>query len=97
MHARSALLGRAKADGRRDLDERGPKEVRLCTFDGDAQGLERAITVVDGENLPTIRLVALAHVLSEGEGRAAIDLDLVVIVQHDESPQPQVASEGACL
>ena len=49
------------------------------------------------ERLPAVRLVAFRDVLREGELGRAVDLDLVVVVEHDQAPQAQVAREGARL
>ena len=93
-----ALLGRrAVADVGPDLDERGPVRGAPGLVERRAQAVEPCGHVVDREDLPAVRLVAHLDVLREGEVGAAVDRDVVVVVQHHEVPEAQVAGQAARL
>eukprot|EP00983_Pelagomonas_calceolata_P085552 1156584-Pelagomonas_calceolata.AAC.4 len=49
------------------------------------------------QHVPAQALIALQHILSEGDLGVAVDGDLVVIIQHDELAQTPVAGQGGGL
>ena len=46
-----------------------PCVVYLCALNRDAERFKRRVAVVHRDDLPAVRLVALAHVLGEGQRR----------------------------
>jgi hypothetical protein len=47
--------------------------------------------------VPAVRLVALQHVLGEGDVGIALDADVVVVVDQDQIAESLVAREATCL
>ena len=82
-------------DHRAQADERGAGGFGLSLL----HGVENALYVLAGdlEGLPTVRLVALHHVLSEGDGGLVLDGYAVVIPEDDEVAQLLGAGDGASL
>ena len=74
-----SLLARSAADAGIDLDDTGLVGLELGVADGGAEGLD-VRDVGDGLDVPSVGLVALPNVLSEGEIGGAIDRDVVIIV-----------------
>mmetsp|Transcript_3657 Transcript_3657/g.9728 ORF Transcript_3657/g.9728 Transcript_3657/m.9728 type:complete len:430 (+) Transcript_3657:906-2195(+) len=97
VHARRARLCRAVPDCRGHLDERRPRELRLGLVNRGLEAHEICVSLLDVDGLPAVRLVALHHVLGEGQLRPAVDLDLVVVVEDDQPAEAEVACEGARL
>ena len=97
VHTRGALLGRAVPDRRRHLDQRRARELRLGARDRLLESEQVGVAVLYVDRLPAVRLVPLHDVLGEGEVGAAVDLDLIVVVEDDQAAQPQVTRERARL
>ena len=85
---RVLLVRAAEADVRADRDDRralvGPRRR-----DGRLDLVE-VVAVLDPRRVPAVRLVALGDVLRPGHRRRPVELDVVVVVQHDELAEPQV-------
>mmetsp|Transcript_5031 Transcript_5031/g.14687 ORF Transcript_5031/g.14687 Transcript_5031/m.14687 type:complete len:429 (-) Transcript_5031:364-1650(-) len=62
----------------------------LGILDGGAQIVQLRDDVLHGLHVPPVRLVALLHVLREGQGGVAVDGDVVVIVKDDQLAETQV-------
>ena len=97
VHARGALLVGAVADGRAHLDHGGLGALGLGGLDRLLQPRQVRVAVLHLEHLPAVRLVPLAHVLGERELGAAVDGDVVVVVEHDERAEAEVARERGGL
>ena len=97
VHARGARLGGSVPDRRRHLDQGGAREVGLRVGDRLLEREQVRVAVLDVERLPAVRLVALRDVFGEGEIGAAVDLDLIVVVEHDQPTEAQVARQRARL
>ncbi len=88
----AVLLGTGPADVGADADEGG----RVL---GGGRLLERrrdggeVVAVVDVERAPPVRGETRLHVLGEGEVGGPFDGDAVVVVQHREAAEPEVAGE----
>mmetsp|Transcript_16667 Transcript_16667/g.36754 ORF Transcript_16667/g.36754 Transcript_16667/m.36754 type:complete len:486 (-) Transcript_16667:8-1465(-) len=91
------LVRGAEANNGLHLDERRLVSARLRLGDGLADGVHIRVAVRDGEHLPAVGLVALAHILGEGELGVTVNGDAVVVVKGDELPKAQVACVGARL
>mmetsp|Transcript_43038 Transcript_43038/g.93615 ORF Transcript_43038/g.93615 Transcript_43038/m.93615 type:complete len:589 (-) Transcript_43038:33-1799(-) len=91
------LVRGAEANHGLDLDQRRLVRARLRVRNGLPDGIHVLVAVRDGNHLPAVRLVALAHILGEGELGVAINGDAVVIVEDDELAQLQVARIRAGL
>ena len=89
------LVGAAEADVGPDRDHRWPV-VRLGGVDG---GVDRGevIAILDALGVPAVCVVPRQHVLGERPGGRPIELDPVVVVQHDQPGQPQVPGQRARL
>lgn len=81
---------------RTDLDHGGLVRHGLGRLRGRHERVQ-VVHVFHRLHVPAVRLVALAHVLREGQVRLAVDGDLVVVVEDDELAQAQVARQGAGL
>mmetsp|Transcript_70975 Transcript_70975/g.161223 ORF Transcript_70975/g.161223 Transcript_70975/m.161223 type:complete len:327 (+) Transcript_70975:448-1428(+) len=92
-----SLVGRAKADDSLHLDERGLVSAGLGLCNRLPDCIDVRVAVLDREDLPAVRLVALANVLSEGKLGVAVNGDAVVIVEGYELAEAQVASVSAGL
>ena len=53
----------------------------------------KVVTVVDPRGVPAVRLEALGDVLRPGHRRRPVELDMVVVVEHDELAQSKVAGQ----
>ncbi len=88
----AVLLGAGPADVGADADQRG----RVL---GGGGLLERrrdrgeVVAVVDVERAPPVGGEARLHVLGEGQVGGPFDGDVVVVVQHREAAEPEVAGE----
>mmetsp|Transcript_76810 Transcript_76810/g.215909 ORF Transcript_76810/g.215909 Transcript_76810/m.215909 type:complete len:575 (+) Transcript_76810:715-2439(+) len=91
------LVRRAVADDGLDLDQRRLVLASLGLLDRLPDGVHIRVAVSHGEHLPAVGLVALAHILGEGQVRVAIDGDAVVVVEGDELAQAQVTGVRARL
>lgn len=91
------LVLRAVANGGLELNERGLVLDSLALLDGRSHGSEVIVTVVDGHDMPAIRLVPLDNVLSEGAVGVAVNGDLVVVPDRDEVTELKMTSERASL
>jgi hypothetical protein len=89
------LVRAAEPDMGPDRDERRPV-VGAGGFDG---RLDRGeiVAVRDAGGAPAIRVETLEHVLGPGHVRGAVQLDVVVVVQHDELAEAEVAGEARRL
>ena len=88
-----ALLGRAAvADLRVNRDEGRMLMVSLGCLDRETDGFE-VIAILDLERLPAEGFHAALHVLGEGEVGAALDGDVVAVVEDDELRQAQRAGQ----
>ena len=92
---RVLLVRAAEADVRPDSDQRGPVIGQ--------RGLDRAvdrlqvIAVLDPRGAPAVGLEALQHVLRPGHLGGAVELDPVVVIQHDEPSEAEMAGEARAL
>ena len=75
--------GAAVANVGANRDERRPVLIVACLSERRLDGVE-VITVLDFEDLPSVRLEPRGDVLGEGEGRRAFDRDRIVVVETDE-------------
>eukprot|EP00968_Pinguiococcus_pyrenoidosus_P004601 scaffold301_cov243-Pinguiococcus_pyrenoidosus.AAC.106 len=90
----AAFQGAAEADPGLDLDDAGLVVDGLGRLDRCVQRGE-IVAVGDGLDVPAVGGVAHPDVLGEGQRRVSVDGDGVVVVEHDELAEAQVASEGA--
>lgn len=93
MHRVRVLELGAEADRGVDLDERRLVGHGLGRLDGLLDGGVVVVAVLDDLHVPAVGLVALLHVLGERDVGAAVDGDLVIVVQHDELAEAQVAGQ----
>ena len=93
---RILLAGAAVADVGAHDDERRPGGLVTRRLDGAGESLE-VVAVLDPLDVPAVGLVAPPDVLAEGEVGRAVDRDPVVVVEHDELAEPEVAGPGAGL
>ena len=91
MNGGGVLLGGAEADGGADGDDGGLVLDRLGALDGRQDGVDVVVAVGDARDVPAVGLVALERVLGEGDVGAAVDGDLVVVVENDQTAQLEVA------
>lgn len=92
-----ALVQGAETNGGLELDKGGLVSDGLGLLDGSLNGLEVVVTVLDGEDLPTVGLVSLGDILSKGDGSVTVNGDLVVVPDGDQVAELEVASERAGL
>jgi hypothetical protein len=78
------------------LDE-GRAGVGVRGVDGLADRVQVGVTVLDVLHVPAVRLVALAHVLGEGDVGVAVDGDVVVVVERRELAEAPVSRQGRAL
>mmetsp|Transcript_3989 Transcript_3989/g.6998 ORF Transcript_3989/g.6998 Transcript_3989/m.6998 type:complete len:299 (+) Transcript_3989:724-1620(+) len=85
MNTGGAFLGSTDTDGCLDLDEGGLVSARLGLLNSVDNGRNIiSVTVADGQDLPTVRLVPLKDVFRKRYVSVAVNGDLVVIIQHDQ-------------
>jgi len=97
MCGRLVLLARrAVADVRADGDEGGLLGLGLGRRDRRIHGVD-VVAVGHGQDVPAVRLEALADILGEGEIGGAVDGDVVVVVEDDQLAEPLVAGERGGL
>lgn len=92
-----ALVEGTEADGGSELDHGRLVLDFLALLDGGLHSGEIAVTVLDGNNVPAIRLIALDNILSEGAVGVAVDGDVVVVVDADQVAQLEVTGQGGSL
>eukprot|EP00053_Salpingoeca_punica_P011021 m.98695 g.98695 ORF g.98695 m.98695 type:complete len:479 (-) comp15561_c0_seq1:53-1489(-) len=97
VHLLRALSRGAAADGGLDRDERGLVVLLLGALDRRADGREVGVAVLDAVRVPAVGLVALQHVLGEGQRRLTVNLDLVVVVEDNQLAEAKVTSERRSL
>ena len=93
---RVLLVGRAEADVGAHGDERRPVRLGLGRRQGGVDRLE-VVAVVDVLHVPAVGLEAAAPVLGEGEVGAAVDADVVVVVEDDELAEAEVPGQRGRL
>ncbi len=92
----AGLVGAAVADYRAADDDTGL--FGLCFCSGDCCCNSVGIGAFDGaNNVPAVGLESLGHVLAEGDVGAALDGDIVVIVEHDQLAEPHGTGHGCGL
>merc|ERR1719414_1498562 len=91
------LVGRAETDDGLDLDERWLVGARLGLGNRLPDGSDVGVAVLDRQHLPAVGLVALAHVLREGELGVAVDGDAIVVVEDNELAEAKMTCVGAGL
>jgi len=89
------LVGRAVADDRLDPDERGLVRARLGRRDRDPDDVHVLVAVLHSEPLPAVGLVALGHILREGELGTAVDGEDVGSDPRDEEDDEAQRSTGS--
>ena len=89
-----ALLGGALSDIRMHDDQRGVIELLLCFIE---RGTDRVdvLSVRNVQHLPAVGGEARADVLGEGGIGAALDGDLVAVVNGDKLAEPHGAGKGS--
>lgn len=92
-----ALVDGAVANGGLELDNGGLVRDGLSLLDGGLNGSQVVVTVLDGDDMPAISLVALGNVLSEGNVGVAVNGDVVVIPDGNQVAELEVTGEGAGL
>mmetsp|Transcript_36829 Transcript_36829/g.88610 ORF Transcript_36829/g.88610 Transcript_36829/m.88610 type:complete len:732 (-) Transcript_36829:7-2202(-) len=98
VRASCPLLGRrAEADDSLDLDERRLVGNGLRGLDGLGDSFVVRVPIFHSLYMPTVSLVALVHILTEGQLGCPVNGDVVVVVQHDQPPKLQVPSQAAGL
>ena len=90
------LLGAVTNDGL-ELDKGGLVLDLLGLLEGSLNTLKVVVTVLDGQDLPAVGLVALENVLSEGLVGVTVNGDLVVIPDGNEVAELEMTSQGAGL
>ena len=90
------LVGRWVADDRLDANKRWAGGFGAGGFSGSFEGLN-VFAGFHGLHVPAIGLVALDHVLVEGNIRIVLNRDAVVIPKDDEVAQLLGACEGRCF
>jgi len=79
-----------------DEQQRGLRGARLRLLDGSVDGVE-VVAVFDDERVPVVSGEALLDVLGEGDVGAAVDRDVVVVVERDESSETEMSSQRGGL
>ncbi len=87
------LRGCREADDGAAIDERGLAAGFHRLLEGRGQGAQ-VLAVLHLEHAPTHGLEALGHVFAEGEIRVALDGDPVVVPEHDQFLEPQMARQA---
>ena len=90
-----ALVGRAEADGGAHGDDRGAL-VRPGGLDGGLDG-GQVVAVRDALRVPAVGREARQHVLRPGHAGRPVELDVVVVVEHGQLAQAQMAGQAGCL
>ena len=85
-------MRRAVADVRAHGDDRGPPGLGLGGRDGGVEGVE-VVGVGHGLGVPVVGGEARHAVLGEGHLGGTVERDQVVVVEHDELAQPEVAGQ----
>ena len=97
MHVGAAPLRRAaEADRGLHDDQRGAAVIRAGALDGRRDLLD-VVAVLDVLALPAVGLEASVDLLGEGEVGAALDADVVVVVEVDQPPEAERARQGGGL
>lgn len=97
VDATSALVEGAVANGGAELDHGGLVLDILALLNGSLDAGQVVVTVVDGDDVPAVGLIALDNILSEGAVDVTVNGDVVVIVDADEVAKLEVAGEGRGL
>ena len=92
---RILLVGTAVGNVRAHHDQRRPGVV-LCCDDRPIDGCE-VVGVFQPLNVPAVRLEAAHGVVAARQLCFAVDCDVVVVVEPDQVPQPQMPGEGRNL
>ena len=66
-----------------DDDDRRPRRFSLCSLDGDIDQVE-VVDIADVQHIPMPAAEARRHVIGERQRRAALDGDVVVVVEPDQ-------------
>ena len=97
MNLLGALELGSKPNDRRDLDQAGLVLNLNGLINGILEAKQIVVTILDVAGVPAVSLKPLQDIFTEGEVGAAIDLDVVVIVEHDQLAKTKVASERGGL
>mmetsp|Transcript_21639 Transcript_21639/g.60016 ORF Transcript_21639/g.60016 Transcript_21639/m.60016 type:complete len:323 (+) Transcript_21639:1807-2775(+) len=92
-----SLVGGAIANQGGHLDDGGLVGHSLGVGNSLADAIVVMVAILHVQHVPAQALIALQHILSEGDLGVAVDGDLVVIIQHDELAQTPVAGQGGGL
>jgi hypothetical protein len=95
VHRRRVDRGRSEADARPAHDQVGLPIRGGGLVQRRAQSV--GVVAVDLLDLPAVRLEALPDVLREAQARRSVDRDAVVVVEHDQASQTQMAGQGGRL
>ncbi|CAI8159462.1 MAG: Uncharacterised protein [Prochlorococcus marinus str. MIT 9215] len=96
MHACCvAFVGRSVANGGGHLDDRWLVGDGLGRLDRFGNGIHIGVTISNVLHMPAIGFVALQHVLSEGDVCAAVDRDVIVVVEGNQLSELEMAGQGA--
>lgn len=87
----------AETNGRFELDEGRLVLDLLGLLDGGRDLFKVVITILDGEGVPAVGLIALENIFGEGDIGVAVDGDMVVIPDGNQVTELEMASEGAGL
>src|SRR5262249_35654427 len=87
----SGLGRRAVADHRLAGDEPGLRAIGARLLEGGRDGLR--VVAVDADRVPARGLEAGDLVVGDGEARRPVDRDRIVVPEHDEAAELQVAGE----
>lgn len=97
VNAVGALLLGAVADDGLELDKSGLVLDLLGLLDGGLDAVKVVVTVIDGEDLPAIRLVSLEDILSESLVGVTVNGDVVVIPDGNQVAKLKMAGQRAGL
>ena len=92
----SLQLGSESNDGLQ-VDDGRLVGVLLGLLDGSSDPGVVVVTVLDVQDLPSVRLEPHLDVLGEGTGGVSVDGDLVVVVDGDQVAELEVTSERGGL
>ena len=89
-------VGRAPADMRVDDDQRGTRHFALRRPDGHVDQLQ-VVHVGDVQHVPVPAAEARGHVVAEGQRGAALDGDVIVVVEPDQVRQAEMSRDRRCF
>ena len=88
--------GASPADHRAQHDQAGAITLAASGFQGPSEFFD-GLTIDGGRNVPALGREAGGNILAEGNIGSPVDGDLVVVVNEDQVPEPQVPRQGSRL